>query len=52
VLAKEPGRRFSTATMFAAALRDAAQGRLDQRLRDAAEALIAEQPWALQIPSR
>jgi serine/threonine-protein kinase len=52
VLAKEPARRFSTATMFAAALRDAAQGRLDQRLRDAADALISEQPWALQIPSR
>jgi serine/threonine-protein kinase len=52
VLAKRPDRRFSTATMFAAALRDAVSGRLDQRLRDAADALISEEPWGLEIRSR
>ncbi|MCA9596262.1 MAG: serine/threonine protein kinase [Myxococcales bacterium] len=49
VLAKDPERRFRSATMFAAALADAAVGRLDDRLREHADRLIREQPWGREI---
>jgi serine/threonine-protein kinase len=45
VLAKERERRFSSASMFALALRDAARQRLDERLRRDADALLEEHPW-------
>ncbi|MCA9640186.1 MAG: serine/threonine protein kinase, partial [Myxococcales bacterium] len=48
-LAKDPARRFSSATLFAAALRDASQGRLDQRLEVDAQALIQAQPWGRDV---
>ena len=48
-LAKDRERRFATATMLAAALADAARSRLDPRLRAAADALVAEQPWGAEI---
>ncbi len=44
-LAKDRDRRLRSATTFAAALRDAARGDLDQRFRDDANALLAAQPW-------
>ncbi len=44
-LAKDKERRFSSASMFAAALKEAARGRLDQRLRAAADELIEQRPW-------
>ncbi len=46
VLAKDPERRFSSASMFALALRDAARQRLDERMRRDADALLQEHPWA------
>ncbi len=48
-LAKDVERRFSSATLFATALRDAARGQLDQRLRIDAEALLSQQPWGQDI---
>ncbi|MCA9629700.1 MAG: serine/threonine protein kinase, partial [Myxococcales bacterium] len=48
-LAKDPARRFSSATLFAAALRDASQGQLDQRLEVDAEALLQAQPWGRDV---
>ncbi len=45
VLAKDRERRFSSASMFALALRDAARQRLDERLRRDADALVEEHPW-------
>jgi serine/threonine-protein kinase len=48
-LAKEKERRFGSANMFAAALRDAVKKRLDDRLRHDAERLLAEQPWGKEI---
>jgi hypothetical protein len=45
-LAKDRERRIRSATSFAAALRDAARGELDERFRHDARALLAEQPWA------
>ncbi|MEZ4373675.1 MAG: serine/threonine-protein kinase [Polyangiaceae bacterium] len=48
-LAKDPARRFSSATLFAAALRDASHGRLDQRLEVDAQALIQAQPWGRDV---
>ena len=44
-LAKDRDRRLSSAATFAAALRDAARNELDDRFRDDARALLAEQPW-------
>ncbi len=44
-LAKDRMRRFSSATMFAAALREAARQRLDDRLRRDADALLEAHPW-------
>lgn len=44
-LAKDRARRFSSATMFAAALREAARQRLDDRLRRDADALLQAHPW-------
>lgn len=52
VLAKDRERRFSTATMFATALDDAARGRLDSRLRADADALIAAEPWGAELGRR
>lgn len=49
VLAKDRERRFSSSTMFAAALLDAARGRLDSRMRADADALIAAQPWGSEL---
>jgi len=48
-LAKDRDRRFTTATLFAAALTDAFRGRLDARLRADADALLAEQPWGSEV---
>jgi serine/threonine-protein kinase len=44
-LAKDRARRVPSANTFAAALRDAARGELDERLRGDARNLLAEQPW-------
>jgi len=49
VLAKDRERRFSSASMFAAALADAARDRLDARLRADADALIAAEPWGAEL---
>lgn len=49
VLAKDRERRFSSATMFAAALADAARERLDGRLRVDADSLIVEKPWGSEV---
>ncbi len=51
-LAKDPVRRLSSASLFAAALRDAANGRLDERLRRDADLLIAEAPWGVELGAR
>lgn len=48
-LAKERGRRFSSSTMFATALREAARQRLDDRLRRDADDIIAEHPWGTDL---
>ena len=45
VLAKAPGRRFSSASTFSAALRDAARGGLDDRFRRDADELLQAHPW-------
>ena len=44
-LAKDRERRIRSATTFAATLRDATRGELDERLRHDARALIDAQPW-------
>lgn len=44
-LAKDRTRRFSSATMFAAAMREAARQRLDERLRRDADELLRAHPW-------
>lgn len=44
-LAKDSKDRFKSAVSFAAALRDASRGELDDRLRDAAKGLLARNPW-------
>jgi serine/threonine-protein kinase len=49
VLAKDPARRFASATMFAAALADAARDRLDERLRTDADALVVAEPWGFEV---
>jgi eukaryotic-like serine/threonine-protein kinase len=46
-LAKSRERRFPSAETFAAALRDASRGQLDERLRKDARELLAEHPWGL-----
>ncbi len=48
-LAKDPERRLRSANTFAAALRDAARGQLDERFRRDATLLLAEQPWGRTI---
>lgn len=48
-LAKKRDRRFASSTAFAAALRDALRGRLDERFRRDADALIAEHPWGTDV---
>ncbi len=47
VLAKKRERRFPSAMTFAAALRDATRGQLDERWRRDARALIEEHPWGM-----
>jgi len=47
-MAKDRARRVPSANTFAAALRDAARGELDERLRRDAERLLAEQPWGTE----
>jgi serine/threonine-protein kinase len=44
-LAKDRDRRLRSANSFAAALRDALRGELDDRFRRDAEALLHEHPW-------
>ena len=44
-LAKDKHRRFHSATTFAAALRDAARGELDEPFREAARAILSEHGW-------
>jgi serine/threonine-protein kinase len=54
-LAKDAKRRLGSALMFSASLREAARGRLDDRLRRDADALLAEHPWgtdATELKSR
>ena len=48
-LAKEKGRRFKSATTFAAALRDASRSRLDERFRTDADTLIEDAPWGRDL---
>jgi serine/threonine-protein kinase len=48
-LSKERDRRFSSSLMFAAALREAARQRLDERLRRDADALLEDQPWGKDL---
>lgn len=48
-LAKELDRRFSSSSMFATALAEAAKNRLDERLRRDADDLIAAQPWGSDV---
>ncbi len=48
-LAKDPGRRFESTLEFAAALRGAARGELESKRRDAAHALLHEQPWGSEL---
>ncbi len=47
-MAKDRERRLRSATSFAAALHDAARGELDDRLREAAHALLHQFPWAAE----
>ena len=47
-LAKDRSRRVPSSNTFAAALRDAARGELDERLRRDARNLLAEQPWSAE----
>lgn len=51
-LAKDRERRFSSALMFATALREAARHRLDERLRRDADALLASAPWGSDVLDR
>lgn len=48
-LAKDKKRRFSSALMFATALREAARQRLDERLRRDADELLDKQPWGQDV---
>ena len=47
-LAKDRARRVPSANTYAAALRDATRGELDERLRSDARALLAEHPWGTE----
>lgn len=47
-LAKDRDDRFRSATSFAAALRDASRGELDERLRAAARDLLRHHPWGTE----
>jgi serine/threonine-protein kinase len=54
-LAKSRERRFPSAEMLAASLRDASRGQLDARLRRDARELLEEHPWGLdsaELPRR
>lgn len=51
-LAKDPARRLSSASLFSAAFRDAVNGRLDERLRRDADALVLEAPWGFELPGK
>ena len=51
-ISKDRERRYPSATTFAAALRDAARGQLDERLERDARKLLAEQPWGSEISPR
>jgi len=44
-LAKDPTKRFDTATEFAAALKSASKRRLDNEIRERARKLIKQHPW-------
>jgi serine/threonine-protein kinase len=47
-LAKDREHRFRSATSFAAALRDASRGELDERMRAAARDLLRHHPWGTE----
>lgn len=47
-LAKDREDRFRSASSFAAALRDASRGELDERLRTAAQDLLRHYPWGTE----
>jgi serine/threonine-protein kinase len=51
-LAKDPKDRFKSAVSFAAALRDASRGELDDRLRAAAKELLGRSPWGTERTER
>ncbi|HMR74589.1 MAG TPA: serine/threonine-protein kinase [Polyangiaceae bacterium] len=51
-LAKDAERRLGSALMLSASLRQAARGRLDERLRKDADALLAEHPWGSDATER
>jgi serine/threonine-protein kinase len=51
-LAKDSKDRFKSAVSFAAALRDASRGELDDRLRDAATELLGRHPWGAEKAER
>ena len=51
-LAKDSKDRFKSAVSFAAALRDASRGELDDRLRAAAKELLARNPWGTDRTDR
>jgi hypothetical protein len=51
-LAKSPTRRFSSANSFAAALRDALRGELDERMRRDARELLEQHPWGSDVLKR
>jgi hypothetical protein len=44
-LAKHREQRIDTAAAFASAFRDALKGQLSTPLRNAADALVADDPW-------
>ncbi|MBK8997787.1 MAG: serine/threonine protein kinase [Myxococcales bacterium] len=52
VLAKDRARRFQTVAEFSHALAAAVRGELEPRLRDAARALLADQPWGSEVRAR
>jgi serine/threonine-protein kinase len=51
-LAKDSKDRFKSAVSFAAALRDASRGELDDRLRAAANELLGRHPWGVEKSDR
>ncbi|MBK8999859.1 MAG: hypothetical protein IPM35_29425 [Myxococcales bacterium] len=46
---QETDRRFSSSSMFATALAEAAKNRLDERLRRDADALLEVMPWGSDV---